>query len=134
MVLGNTNAEISQVEYSTLAPCYSLDFKVTVSFWNFQKQRFFTELWLFNPIRGRGGGFRPPSTFLYLAQKPLYLINRRLSTFPIYLLGLRICKKNCFGYGVCAHLGHDQILKLEKGYKNSTFCTELAEMHNSFDF
>ena len=50
----------------------------------------------FNPIRGRGGGIRPPSTFLYLAQKALYLINPCLPTFPIYLLGLWICKKNSF--------------------------------------
>ena len=58
---------------------------------------------------------RPPSTFLYLAQTPLYFMNRHLSTFPIYLLGLR------FGYGVCEHRGHNQIQKFEKGYKNSTF-------------
>ena len=58
-------------------------------------------------FRAGGAESAPPSTFLYLAQKPLYLINRRLSTFPIYLLGLRICKKNRFRYGVCAHRGHD---------------------------
>ena len=33
--------------------------------------------WLdFNPIPGRGRNPPPPSTFLYLGQKPLYLINR----------------------------------------------------------
>ena len=72
-------------------------------------------------FREGGTESAPPSTFLYLAQKTLYLINRRSSTFPVYLLGLRICKKNRFGYGECAHRGHDQILKLEKGYKNSRF-------------
>ena len=47
-------------------------------------------------FRAGGAESAPPSTFLYLAPKLLYLINRRLSTFPIYLLGLRICKKNSF--------------------------------------
>ncbi len=72
---------------------------------------------LINPIQGRGGEIRPPSTFLYLAQKPLYLINHRLSTFPIYLLGLRICKKNRLRYGVPAHRGHGHIQKIEKVFK-----------------
>ena len=51
----------------------------------------------------KGAESAPPSTFLCLAQNPLYLTNRRVSTFPIYLLGLRICKKKSFWiWGVCA--------------------------------
>ena len=52
---------------------------------------------LVNPIPGERGGIRlPPSKFLCLAQKPLYLTNRCLSTFPIHVSGLRLCTKKPF--------------------------------------
>ena len=77
----------------------------------------------------RAGGLSDPpllDIFLYLAQKPLYLINPRLSTFPVYLLGLRICKKNRLRYGVRAHQGHVHIQKIEKVYKNNIFIRKMS--------
>ena len=78
-------------------------------------------LMVFNPIQGRGALRASCGSFLYLVQKPLYLINHRLSTFLIYLLGLRICKKNRLRYGVCAHWGHDHIQKMKKCSKFAYF-------------
>ena len=81
-----------------------------------------------------GGRNPPPSTFLYLAQKPLYFINGHLSTFPIYLLGLRICKKIILDMG-CAHTGVTIKYKnLKKGTKIAHFELNLPVLHNSVNF